>query len=247
MQVWCDACREDLKPMDVPALTLTRIAHKFTNLHASIKNSTLLDSNTILLEVRALDVELEEWQQSLPELWRFETRPAPETMAFTFLGMTHHYKDVWVSRVLDHYRWLRILVNELILIHMQQVELQPHVFEHEEQRKRSVDVITMLATDICTSISSSFFQPRRARTLSGVFMVMFPLAIAGSSWVVSEDLHYWVVDVLRYIGNQLGISQAISMIELVQFQRRSCIDVNRTSRTIADLWVADAMTVPSVG
>lgn len=233
-------------PSDLPPITLANIAHKFTNLHASIKNNTLLDSNAILLEVLALEFELEEWHQSLPETWRFETRPAPKDMPFTFLGMRHEYKDVWVSRVLNNYRWLRILVNELLLIHMSQVEIGTYAPEHEEQRKRSIDVISMMATDICTGISSSFFQPRARGAMSGVFMILFPLGIAGSAWGVSEELHCWVINLLWYIGNQLGISQAISMVELVQLQRRSFLDVHRTSRTVADLWIADTMIVPSV-
>jgi hypothetical protein len=230
-------------PADIPAVTLAHIAHKFTNLHASIKNDTLLDSSAILLEVLTLDFELEEWSQSLPESWKFEIVPAPDNMPFTFLGNTHDYKDIWVSRVFNNYRWLRILVNELLLVHMRQL---PFVPEHEEQRKRSIDMISTMATDICTGISSSFFQPKFRGAMSGVFMILFPLGIAGSAWAVSEELHRWVVNLLGYIGNRLGISQAISMVDLVQLQRKSSLDVHRTSRTIADLWVVDTMIAPSV-
>lgn len=247
MQEWCESCSQSLMPSDIPAITLANIAHKFTNLHASIKDNTLLDSNAILVEVLALDIALEEWHQNLPEFWRFKIRPATEDMPFTFLGMTHDYKDVWVSRVLNNYRWLRILVNELLLVHMKQDETGTYTPEHEEQRKKSVEMISMMATDICTGVSSSFFQSRViGAAMSGIFMILFPLGIAGSAWAVSEELHCWVVNLLRYIGNQLGISQAISMVELVQLQRRSFLDVHRTSRTVADLWVADTMAVPSV-
>lgn len=243
MQEWCESCRQTLEPTDVPVINLAHIIYRFTNFHASIKNNTLLDSNAILQEALALDFELEEWENSLPELWRFDTVSAPDNMPFTFLGKSHIYRDVWVSRVLNNYRWARILVNELLLIHMRQLRM--FAPQHEEQQKRSIEMISRMATDICTGISWSFFRPRPRGHMSGVFMILFPLGIAGSSWSVSDELHFWVLDLLRYIGNRLGISQAISMVALVQLQRKAFRDGRRTSRTIADLWVADTLVVPS--
>ncbi|KUJ20462.1 uncharacterized protein LY89DRAFT_779225 [Mollisia scopiformis] len=247
MHDWCESCGKSMSSEDAPAISLAHIAYRFTNLHASIRNKTLLDSNLILLEALTLDSELEAWQKALPAKWRFTTTPAPDNMHFTFRGQKHTYEDMWVSRVLNNYRWVRILVNELLLVHMAQ--LGSFASEYESQRERSLEIISRMASDICICVSGTFFRttpvPGARWTIpamSGIFMVLFPLAVAGSAWGVSEELHCWVISVLEFIGNRMGISQATAMLDLIRLHRRAFEEDSDEFHTISDLWIADALS-----
>jgi hypothetical protein len=57
--------------------------------------------------------------------------------------------------------------------------------------------------------------------MSGCFLLLFPLAVAGSGMGVSEDLHNWVIQLLGFIGRKMGISQALLMIDLTKKHRET--------------------------
>lgn len=242
MRAWAEACRKAVNPAEVHAIDLTNILHRFTNLHASLRQGLLLDSNIVVLETLVLDAELEDWEANIPEEWKFETIAAPDIMYFTYNGRTHNYDDFWVGRILNNYRWSRILVNELLMVHMAQ--LGTSGTEYKEQKERSYGIIERMATDICTGVSASFFRhgsfpsgKKSIPPMSGIFLILFPLAVAGSSMGVSEELHGWVLDILRFIGKRMGICQAISMIDLIQKQRKA-FEEETLSHVVTDYWGA---------
>lgn len=229
-----------MKSAEVHAIGLTNIIHRFTNLHASLRQGLLLDSNIVVLEALALDAELEDWETNVPEEWKFETVPAPDIMYFTYNGKTHNYRDFWVGRILNNYRWLRIVVNELLMVHMAQ--LGTSETEYKEQRTRSYAIIERMATDMCTGISASFFRhsslppgQKNIPAMFGIFLILFPLAVAESAMGVSEELRGWVTNVLRFIGKRMGICQAISMVDLIQKQRKA-FEEETLSHVITNMW-----------
>jgi hypothetical protein len=78
-----------------------------------------------------------------------------------------------------------------------------------------------MATDICTGISSqvtmlhqSLLPNKKAFVppFSDVFLVLFPLAVAGVASEVSDDLHGWVVATPQSIGRTMRIRQAAEII-----------------------------------
>ena len=87
----------------------------------------------------------------------------------------------------------------------------PPSLENDRQKKKSLNVISNMATDIICSVSSHFcvhtiLKARRTKLppVSGVFVMLFPLAVAGGAIGVSEDLHDRVIKTLCMIGNTLG-------------------------------------------
>lgn len=79
----------------------------------------------ILTTARDLDVELAAWEAELPPLWAYTVERAPAAHngqndapgPGPFMGLIHRYSNAWIQRIWDHYRWVRILLHELILTH----------------------------------------------------------------------------------------------------------------------------------
>ncbi|KAJ6011851.1 hypothetical protein N7499_013179 [Penicillium canescens] len=48
--------------------------------------------------------------------------------------------------------------------------------------------------------------------LNGIFMLLFPLSVAGGTAGVPDEVHEWVISTLERIGRTMGIQRAIEMI-----------------------------------
>ena len=55
--------------------------------------------------------------------------------------------------------------------------------------------------------------------LNGVFMLLFPLTIAGSAAGAPDDVHEWVVETLSKIGGTMGIRRALELIPKIRESR----------------------------
>jgi len=224
MVEWCRQCRETIKPVDIYGMTLLEIVRRFVNLHASIKSNDPPDSRTIIQETLSLESEMDKWERECPEIWIFTTKESTEPSEITYKGQEHVYRDFWTARVYNNYRWGRILINELLIVHMAQLGLCST--EDVNQREKSLEIILRLATDICSSVASQFrrHNVREARhnhvpAMSPCFFLLFPLAVAGSAIDIPDELHDWVTDMFGFIGNKMGIFQALSLIEATKAQR----------------------------
>lgn len=98
--------------------------------------------------------------------------------------------------------------------------------DDEARRQKSLATISAMATDICTSVSTQlcqhkayFSQSTVGPPINGLFMLLFPLAVAGRAIGVSEELHQFVIRILEVIGNTMGVKQATRMIGAIKQQR----------------------------
>ena len=218
---WSRHCRDSQRCADYPASILVGIIGRFIDIHASIRNDNFIDSSSIIREAHACEVELETWEVQLPIQWEFTTLSTVDGEHGMFRGQYHTYRDFWTARIYNHYRWARILVNELLLMHLDRVSSCP--FNIEQQREKSLATISKMALDICTSVSSQFWRHsakdakiRFVPAMNGVFLLLFPLAVAGSAKGVPEDLHHWVIALLDKIGNTMGVQQALKLIPMTK-------------------------------
>ena len=181
---WLQQIRKSMTPDDAHAVDLAYIASRFTNFHATVQCKFLTDSNIILREALLLDEDLEKWEMQLPQSWEYRLGQHTEATAVMYQGVAHRYRDFWTARAYTHYRWCRILVNELLLTHL-------GLFSSEDaaQRVKSLAIISRQAAEICSSVSIQFDKPTLMQeakrngvpALSGCFLPLFPLAVAGES------------------------------------------------------------------
>lgn len=80
-----------------------------------------------------------------------------------------------------------------------------------------------MATYICMGAASqmSLFgssiptgKASRLPPLNGVFMLLLPLAVAGSAAGAPDQVHEWVVETLQRIWYSMGIQRALELIEM---------------------------------
>lgn len=218
---WCGSLRQGDSALGPLAETITR----FVDLHASIELGEESDASAIIRNALLLEADLEEWRATLPPSWIYTTEISLESEGTFkgFNGQYHLYDSHWVAKMWDHYRWTRILVHELILKHL--ALLPSTLAEKYEQQKRSLIIISHLASDICSSAWSQLnlpdlSTPRAAPQLTGVFMLLWPLRIAGSAMGVSDALHEWVIQVLENIGLIMGIRQTDVVIFKTRMHRQ---------------------------
>ena len=238
---WSNNCAARLPPEVAPAANLARVIIRFVNLYASIKNNyeyqhasvtsdDLFETSRTVQEALAIDAELEQWELSLPPSWRFITA-SPDNSDIYFSGKCHIYQNLWSARIWNHYRWARIMVNEILLVHMASLGSFP--FDGCAQLVQYRQTINRMATDICCSVSDQFSRTNILREqvltkvppISGCFPLLFPLAVSGSAIGVSEELHEWVLNLLEKIGNEMGIMQALTMIDPTRDRRANwCVE-----------------------
>jgi hypothetical protein len=172
---WCTKRERYLSETDRHAFPLINIISRFVNFYSAFKKG-YSDAETVFEELLALEVELELWEAQVPEVWRFILEPTPEGAGESiFNGQSHVYRDLWsvildhssiwsiitdtymfsrTARIYGHYRWARILINELIWVHISRTS--SFSVEHELQQRRSLETISNMARDICCSVSNQF-------------------------------------------------------------------------------------------
>ncbi|KAH6678342.1 hypothetical protein B0J14DRAFT_559481 [Halenospora varia] len=221
---WAEQARSLLPVRDRAAADLAVIVGQFVNLHAAFHDIGFAASEDMVKKTAAIEAELEDWKNQLPDFWRYHSTEPEEGVNFVYDDQFHIHSDQWSARVWNNYRWSRIYVNELLLVHMARVGSSSH--DDEARRQKSLATISAMATDICTSVSTQLCQHKAyfsqytvGPPISGLFMLLFPLAVAGSAIGVSDELHQFVIRVLGAIGNTMGVKQAVRMIGAIKQQR----------------------------
>jgi hypothetical protein len=208
---------------DFPAVSLIEILLKFIRLRATLAKGSDQPMSSALTEALACEMQLEGWSTSLPAKFGYREKASTDTSQY-FYGHFHLYEDVWASRILIHYLAGRLLVNELILHLASQSDA---LIEQILQTAHARRTIIQMAGDICVAAASQPLFPEYISLdgrdymslnrngamppLSGVFMFMYPLAVAATATGVSDDLGEWVLRTLDHIGKTMGIRQALLM------------------------------------
>jgi hypothetical protein len=93
---WCTKREGCLSETDRHAFPLIDIVSRFVNIYSTSKKMIYSDGGSVLEELLALEVELEQWESQTPEAWKFTLEPAPESLGGNvFNGQCHIYRDQW--------------------------------------------------------------------------------------------------------------------------------------------------------
>ncbi|TEY71152.1 hypothetical protein BOTCAL_0100g00150 [Botryotinia calthae] len=116
-------------------------------------------------------------------------------------------------------------------LHWNYTDNAPHVWTFSSNMK-ALKIINRMATDICTTSISSYFghttlveRPTLLHQMSGipVFLMIWPLFIAGGGTGVPQHLYNWVLGRLDIINKQLGVLSAQTMMERTKIRRQRWI------------------------
>ncbi|KAH8698588.1 hypothetical protein BGW36DRAFT_148652 [Talaromyces proteolyticus] len=209
------------------AAALISILVRFVRYSAVLQDPTFnMNTEEAVRAAFLIDTALNDWEASLfsDDSWSYVTQESSELFG-VYQGKCHVYKNIWASRILNHYRWARIRVNELLYLYTSKLT-NPTASQLVHQQT-ALSTISRMATDICISVPNhcrlmgfgfGSLASREADVppLNGVFILVFPLIIAGSAIGVSDELHEWIVKTLGMIGSTMGIGHAAESISVVK-------------------------------
>lgn len=208
---------------DSPAINLLSLVMRFVQLSASIRNGKQSNLSLIIEEILLLDSELEVWEENLPVEWHYSVPPAVSHSNSSLYGSYHQYQDLRTAQMYNHYRWSRIMVNDLFLAFV----IKCRLVEHSSKIRKCLSTISRIAEDTCSSISSlnerqnmERLTYRESGLLSRIFPMMWPLAVAGGGAGVSTKLYEWVLKTLENLWVTMGIQHARILVFFVKTQRQ---------------------------
>ncbi|CAI7602217.1 unnamed protein product [Penicillium glandicola] len=216
-------------PEILPGVDIVDILVRFVKFDAYLHHQKP-DAREAVDSALLFEDELREWEAYLPTYWSFAVKES-NTYEHTFRGQYHVYKDMWVSRIFNHYRWARLLVNQIIV--SQIMRMARPTANDVIQRQQSLDTISCMAIDICAGVANqeAIFEqgvtgdPLNIPLLNGTFMLLFPLTVAGGAPGIPGEVYDWVVGTLERIGRTVGIRRALEIIpELEKSVRKWKLD-----------------------
>jgi hypothetical protein len=179
-------------------------------------------SNEIVCSVLDIDTKLATWATTLPPQYAYDIVPISEPSEEIFTDHYHLYRNLWIAMVWNNYRCIRILVNELLLVHFLHLSQQQISIPNERGSFSSYDsevtrvksVMMTLTHEICASVpfylgyhGSQNFPPKPPKAANGNLLI-WPLYVAASMDIISNMMRAWAVTRLEKIGQSMGIQQA---------------------------------------
>jgi hypothetical protein len=172
----------------------------------------------------AIDAECGEWARTCPFQYIYKTVTLKQQSEEVFSDHYHKYANIWIATVWNHYRCIRILINELILDQLHNLyRFNPEsslLWDddscfYENQVLVSNSTLLQLCHDICSSVPYFLsFDPERRlsdrqipKTVGGNLLI-WPLYTAAVTGMVSDMMRDWVAGRLRWISEFMGIRQA---------------------------------------
>ncbi|RAL05170.1 Zn(II)2Cys6 transcription factor [Aspergillus ibericus CBS 121593] len=209
---------------------------RLSNLRADINEKALTDRKKMLEEAYSIEAELMSWLMSLPEIFAYTTVEDPNPRfgwgPQPYNNRYHVYSDFWVCNSWNQYRIVRIIVCDLILTCIRELNagspLSPDLANHTAQIRNTA---RQLASDVCASVPFHFSDSalRLATGLNGTgaldevpiqqgfirgMLLLWPLAMAGATRGKHHPLRKWVLECFHLIGNDMGIDQALALVEM---------------------------------
>jgi hypothetical protein len=172
----------------------------------------------------AIDAEYEDWVTRCPIEFFYNTITLNQPSEDVFSDNYHIYSSIWIATAWNHYRCVRILVNELLLHQLARAvqnsqesasQLDKMAF-YKSQIFFSNATLLQLSHDICSSVpfylGYSANQGERIsrappKAVSGN-LLLWPLYTAGVTGLTSDMMREWVIGRLRMISDVMGIRQA---------------------------------------
>lgn len=144
-------------------------------------------------------------------------------------GLYHFYKDSWAIRLWTNQRTLQMVTCEIkyyILTMILSKKISPDLREHTKMEvRRTLHTLSKLGDEILAIvpqalefISSESLDPCPSiglTSVSGGYMLVWGLFMAGKSASTKSETRKWIIRLLQDIGWNTGISVALRLVEVV--------------------------------
>jgi hypothetical protein len=221
---WSRAALEFETAEEAASTALSELATKYVAIRSSMSSfSDYRNSEYIIPALLALDAEYTGWVSRCPLSFLYTTVTLKDRSEEVFSDYYHVYSSIGIATVWNHYRCVRILVNELIDDQLNHLFQQPEKSDllwdnscgYENQILASMSMLLQLSHDICASVpfylgydSSIHPSMREAPKAVSGNLLLWPLYTAAVTGKVSLMMRDWVVGRLMMISEVIGIKQA---------------------------------------
>ncbi|KAK0711451.1 hypothetical protein B0H67DRAFT_555429 [Lasiosphaeris hirsuta] len=217
---------------DKPSAELMSIISRFVQLSALVRSEPFKDGQPetfhFIREAQELDEQLSAWEQRQGGIWVVTEERVGGSGDFfpadaVFEGCYHIYTDMWTARVWTHYRWARIMVNQLLLESVDRFPASSLPLVTAAKQRQSLDCIVRVARDTLVSIPTHYRHPRLERAhreyfdqtkggagigAAGIPTLLFQIKVAGAAPGVPRRYWAWAVEILGTIWADTGMLQA---------------------------------------
>ena len=191
---------------------------------------TTVDLRRSSAQILNIDAKLATWATTLPPHYAYDIIPISEPSEEIYTDHYHVYRNLWIAVAWNNYRCVRILVNELLLVHLLHLsqkqesfpDQQESFFSYDSEVTRVKSVMMTLTHEICASVpfclgyhESQKSPPPPSKAVKGNLLMM-PLYLAASIEGVSNMMRAWAVTRLERIGESMGIRQAAVMASVLK-------------------------------
>lgn len=226
-----------------PSVALIHTCARFVGLSAATRITTYTDGHDstggggaadVMQQLISIDEELEVWETSQRGKWQYTTHTSSTLPPEAVFRQTYHrYSDVWTSRIWNHFRWMRLLTNRMLLEFNERYPVTAAGVVSCARADRCYETIRRLACDVLTSAPTHYKHPRLTyRHLDaiqthggagagaiGIPHLMFHLQVAACAPGVPLDMWTWAVDLMETTWADLGMLHAKSLAELSRKHR----------------------------
>ncbi len=220
---------------EAAATLLCHITAQYCNFRAQMRCfCDYSRSAGIVYAVLNIDAELETWASTLPPQYVYDIVSISEPSEEIFTDHYHQYRTLWIAMVWNSYRCIRVLVNELLLVHLLHLSLtqtgfpgEPDIFSsYDSEVTRVKSVMMTLTHEICASVpfylgyrESRKSTPKPPKAANGTLLI-WPLYIVASMDIVSDMMRAWAVTRLEKVGENMGIRQAAVLADVLSKGRK---------------------------
>ncbi|KAI9742152.1 MAG: hypothetical protein M1818_004052 [Claussenomyces sp. TS43310] len=219
------------------------IVADFCQLRASMSGfRDYSDPGRVIPTLLSLDASLVAWVSALPPDYNFTLETISEPSPAVFCDYYHIYKNNRVAAIWNHYRIVRVLIQELLLdqlLYVSQQDQAQYDVDTEilpfsqlpSQIFTSKSVLQQLMHDICASVPSSlgYAQPGTngshpttttststpsVRAISGNLLI-WPLFSTAYISYASPMMRSWIIGRLQEIAALLGVQQAAQFAQIL--------------------------------
>lgn len=217
-----------------PMLTLMHVVHPIARfrieLHKAVGSFAASGRDAVHIlglieEGITLDKALRHWVDSLPEDWRPQiiNNPVTSTNQFDWRSdKIHLYNEQSTALTWNEYRTVRIQLLESLLAALDQTSEAARAALALMKAKWKRTIATMVE-EICASVAyclgevDGFGTPQPIPICGALcgYTLLWPLRVTVNSGAVTTPHRRWVLGKLKYIGEVLGIGQALLISRLM--------------------------------
>lgn len=229
---WVSFARQVMQPVDVPAANLGRLIPQFIKLSVPARSRTFRDGEAgareVIEKLVKLEMEFEAWEESLEGDWVYKTHHAPYLPApAVFEGEYHAYHDMFVARIWNHYRWARVLINQVILETAAKYPKTSTALEADISHDKRLKTITKHSRDIIVSTCCHWRHPLLDGKMpppveqqgtagvgaAGVSVLLFQLKVAACAPGAPREFWHWSYGIMNCIWGDMGMLQAKNLLD----------------------------------